>query len=159
MTGEIFAMPSGAGLRIQPASFGDVMNLHNELVKALRGVGMADLDVNKIGVAMSSGDLGSAGSVLVDRVVAVASSPVVQECIMKCAESARYMPQGMTGPDTKIDMELFNNPKYGEKAREDFYKICAKILEVNMRPFMKALISLLKAVPPTVANVPVPESK
>lgn len=30
---------------------------------------------------------------------------------------------------------LFNDPKLGDKARSDYFEICSRVMEVNMKPF------------------------
>jgi hypothetical protein len=128
-----FTLTSGAKLVVTIAPFQDANNLKNSLLRAVKG--MRGLDETIVGAAQGIKDV-DLGSIL-DVVLNAATSPEVENAIFKCAER-------VTWNAIKVTPELFDDIKYGEQAREDYYEICLKISEVNCRPFLKGVGSLFK---------------
>lgn len=140
-----FEMPSGATLVITVAPFADAWALMRSSLKTLKGMDLKPSDL-KLDINSLSGNT-SAFSLIVDRVVDFATSPEVEAAIWKCAQRALYIPAGsdVAFPGTKVSPHLFDDPEYGNSAREDYSKIVTSLLEVNCKPFLvKALSGLLK---------------
>ncbi len=139
-----FKLPSGASLVINVAPFVDAKRLHNEIIRALRGGGIGDLDMFKLKDAFAAGKLkeSSVGSVLVDRIMSLAASDELEAAIFKCAECSVYRTED---GDVRVTRKLFDDGKLGTQARGDYYAICIKIVEVNFGPFLKAIFSAFEA--------------
>jgi len=120
-----FQTASGAKLSVTQASFVDSMALHKALLASVKGLPLAQ-DITKM-------DL----TVLKDMVVAAATSPEVEKALFRCAERATY-------ESVRVNEELFDDQKIGNRAREDFYEIAWKVVEVNCGPFFKRTFSRLK---------------
>lgn len=145
-----FDMPSGAVLVITVAPFADAWALMRASLKTLKGMNLKPDDL-KMEMSALAGNT-SAFSLIVDRVVDFATSPEVEAAIWKCAQRALYIPLGsdIAFPGTKVSPSMFDDPEYGNTAREDYAKIVTSLLEVNCKPFLaKALSGLLK---PKVSN-------
>jgi len=79
-----------------------------------------------------------------DMVMSAAASPEVENAVFKCAERALYTPAGEDAP-RKVLRGLFDEGEAGHKAREDYYAICARVVEVNVLPFLAPIFSGSKA--------------
>ena len=53
-------------------------------------------------------------------------------------------PSGGVESGVRVTRSMFDDPKLRDQAREDYYQIGYRVGEVNLRPFVKALSSLLK---------------
>jgi hypothetical protein len=136
-----FTLGSGAKLTVSQAPFVDAMALHKALLSSVKGVKLSE-DIFKMDV-----------SVLKDVVVEAATSPAVEQAVFKCGARALY------GPDMlSVSPALFDDPKIGTQAREDFYEIAWKIVEVNCSPFFKNAFSRLKAAFPQKEPTASPKS-
>jgi len=155
--GQEFDLPSGAKLHVSPSSFAQAKALQDALLAELRGKGLGALDVAAIqkaigvGVAKRAGDEAPDGvedaglNMLVDRFLAVASSREVEAALFACAEKAVYKPGGSLDGAVQVTQRLFDDPKLRDAARRDFYAICHRVAEVNIRPFVEALFSMYAA--------------
>ena len=152
------------------------MELHDCLGEELRGNGIGVLDVGKIQKSFDSikekriaeaagspleddgeGDEGM--NVVVDKMLALASSRTVKAALFACAESAVYRPDGTEASSIQFKVGtpgygVFDNPACMDNAREDFYDICKAIAEENLRPFGKALLSMFVAHMGSSASTP-----
>lgn len=149
-----FDLPSGAKLFVSVSSFALAKKLQDTLLAELRGKGAGTLDVAAIQKAMGIGAAKKAGlevtegedeeglNTLVDRILGIAASKDVEDAIFACAEKAVYRPDGTEGSSVQVTRKLFDDPQYRDSAREDFYAICSRVAEVNIRPFVKALSSM-----------------
>jgi hypothetical protein len=124
-----FTLASGAKLSVTEAPYRDTMSLQRSLLSAVKGFPIGDDIMNM--------DL----SVLKDAILSVATSNDVEVALFRCGARATY-------DDVKVTESLFDDPKMGLRAREDFYEIAWKIIEVNCGPFFKQPFSRLKAVFP-----------
>jgi Phage tail assembly chaperone protein, TAC len=120
-----FILPSGAKVYMSVAPFQDAQALTKALMKSIKGVPLSD-DVMSMDV-----------SVLKDALIEAATSDDVQSAIFRCMERATY-------DGIKITRDLFDDKDIGLKARQDFYGICAKIIEFNCMPFFDQALSMLK---------------
>ncbi len=132
-------LPSGAKLVITTAPFADASALLDAILKELRGMrfgGNADIDPANPGGVFKDPSSFMAG---VDRLLTVATSDEVKTALFKCCERCSY--EGM-----KVTRALFDDPKYGDQAREDYFTLAAKVVEVNCKPFFKQTFSGLKGI-------------
>lgn len=147
--GKAFDMPSGAKFFVSVSSYELVMTLHDALANELRGKGIGQLDIVEIQKAIrKESQVGL--NVLADKALGLAASKELKAAIFACGAKGVYKPDGTDASSIQLDPAvpgygIFDNPKCLESAREDFYAICSAICEVNLRPFAKALSSLLSA--------------
>jgi len=120
-----FTLKSGAKLVVSLSSFQDAHSLTKALLKSLKGT-----DVPESPMDMDVKDFFNA-------LISVATSDEVEQHLFKCGERALYN-------GVKFNRDLFDDKNLGEQAREDFYEISIKIIEVNCRPFFKRTFSMLK---------------
>lgn len=126
-----FKLDSGAVLLVTMAPFEDCKDLHDAVLRTLLQAGIKEKDLTELDMA--------------PFILMAGSSKEVERCLFKCAERAVYRHDGSEVSSTKIDKALFDMPKVGEKARSDYYPMFFKIAEVNLKPFMQALFSVLQA--------------
>lgn len=148
-----FTLGSGAKLWISLAPFADAKRLHDKLLQALVGRGVGNIDLKAFQ------DPDKAGSAVMDALMQVASNKEVEDAIFDCAKRALYSHDGSEASRSKVDRTLFDDPAAGEKAREDFYPICFKVIEVNLKPFLQAIFSVLKAQSGMIAGIQASISK
>lgn len=143
--GEEFDLPSGAKLFVSISPYEQVMALHDALANEMRGKGLGALDVVEVQkVLRKEGEAGL--NIIVDKVLAMAASREIKDAVFACAAKAVYRPHGTVESSIPVTRTLFDNGKLDlEKVRGDFYAIAARIIEVNLRPFAKALFSLYLA--------------
>ncbi len=118
-------LESGAKLHITRAPFVDAMALQNALIKSNKGVPLPNNPLN-----MEIGDLK-------DAVISAAASEDVREQLDKCMGRCTYN-------NMRISPELFDDPKMGDTARQDYYLIVWRVIEVNCGPFFFHLFSKWK---------------
>ena len=168
--GKEYQLPSGATIFVSVSEYERVMELHDALAREIRGNGVGALDIGKIqksldanrkarisaaaGLAHEGDDQGDEGdeglNVIVDKMLAVASSREFKAALFTCAEKALYRPDGTERSSLQFKMGtpgygVFDHPQYGIQARGDFYEICKAVAEENLRPFVKALFSMFMA--------------
>lgn len=130
-----FLLPGGNKFLVTPSSFEKAMALQKALLRATKGLPLA-ADPFQMDV-----------SILKDAVVSVATSDEVEKAMFCCMESANYR-------DRRVSRDLFDDPKIGEQAREDFYLMCWHTAEVNCGPFFKKTFSRLRELAATPAVTP-----
>jgi hypothetical protein len=111
MSNHDFKLKSGENLHVSTAPFEDAVCL----VEAVKSV-----------------TLGMDPSSEIDD--AILANPNVRKALYPCFALAMW---GIH----KVSPQLFNDQKVGEKARGDYFEICSKIIEVNMKPFFLTLSS------------------
>lgn len=149
MADKEFELPSGAKLRLGPAAFGDAKLLHDVVLKAAGGKSLSEIDLET--VLRSDVQMGGA---LMDIVMKVMSDSAVEAALFKCADRGLYSPDGVEASRKKVDRSLFDDTKFGEQAREDYYFIALRTLEVNVGPFFKKVFSALLARAAKTASTP-----
>ena len=133
-----YQLASGARLVVSQAPFVDAFALHKALLASVKGTPLTD----EQGRPLELGNLAKMDiNALKDLCIAAATSPEVQRTLDLCAQRATYNAR-------KVDTDLFDDPKDGGKAREDYYEIAWKIIEVNALPFFKTTFSRLKGALP-----------
>ena len=139
-----FTLPSGATLLVCVSAWENIKALHDAVLSDIRGTGVGGLDLVAIKNAYEGGS--EAGfNQLADKIIGLLSSKPVEQAVFVCAEKALYRPSGTEASSVKVTRSLFDDPKVRDAVREDYYHICAHVAEVNLRPFIKALFSSLKA--------------
>jgi len=142
--GNEFSLPSGATLLVSMASFANAKALHDALCRELRGKGMGDVDVIELSKALSSKDPNGLNWVA-DKIMGIVSSKEIESAFFACAEKALYRHDGQEASSAQVTKRMFDEPTIAEQARSDFYHVFMRVAEVNLRPFIKALSSALKA--------------
>ncbi len=130
--GKEFMMPSGAKLHVSMAPFEDADELKNAILKSANGLKVTQ-EILGIDMSKLASDPGALTQVM-GTLINAATSPAIKDAVFRCATRASY-------DNRKIDNALFDDPKVGEKAREDYYTICMRIAEVNVLPFFKKVFS------------------
>ncbi len=165
--GKEYTLTSGATLLVSVSEYEKVMALHDALGAELRGRGVGSLDIGKIqqaiqakkkervaiaaGLPVEESTEGDDGlNVIVDKILAVATSREFKAALFSCAEKAVYRPDGSEASSIQFRLGtpgygVFDNPVCMTQAREDFYDICKAVAEENLRPFGKALFSMFMA--------------
>jgi len=162
--GREYKLASGATLYVSVSSYELVMELHDAIGAELRGNGTGALDMGAVQKAVEIGakkraaaaaggefDDDGAGddglNVIVDKILALASSKKVKAALFACAEKAVYRPDGTEASSIQFKLGapgygVFDHPQHMVRARADFYDICKAIAEENLRPFGSALFSM-----------------
>ena len=111
-------LPSGAVLKVMPASFAESKALYQALLEEAKGVsfnGKADL-----------------GNALKDVLSIAVSSKKIEAALWACMSRCIY---NSGAGDLKIDQDTFEPVK----AREDYTAVCKEVMEENVVPFAKGL--------------------
>jgi hypothetical protein len=125
-------------MHVTVCPFVDANALLKAILKAAKGISISPEEMKtEINVQAVSDNPGLLGKII-DKVVGVAVSQEVEDALFKCFQRATY-------EDIRITRELFDDPKIGEKAREDYFKMCVNVISVNCQPFFKQAFSALKA--------------
>lgn len=138
-------LSSGSELNITVAPFATAHGLLKAILKAVKGMSVSN-DI--LGADMSLDGIRNSPALftqIVEKVLAIAVSPEVEACLFECFFRATWNGE-------RITRELFDDPKLGEKAREDYYMICLKVIEANCKPFFKQTFSGLMVSTPTPAE-------
>lgn len=140
-----FVMPSGAVLSVTTAPFADAWALTKATLKSLKGVALSREDLGRDFAAL--GDAATAVPAIFDRIISFVTSDEVEGAVFKCAARALYAPAGSPEdfPGLRVERGLFDDPKYGNQAREDYAQIIVRVLEVNCKPFLAKALSGLWA--------------
>lgn len=150
-----FTLPSGAVLHVGRPAFADAGRLRNAIARAA-GAKPLSADEMKVGFSQLS-ENPSAGGALLQRALTVISSDEVERCLFECLQSASYQPKG-SNARIKVNPELFDDERFGDDARKDYYPICARAVEVAVGPFLGPLVSMymefLKKVGQSLASQP-----
>ena len=135
-----FNLKSGAVLIITAAPFGEADELKDALLAEMKDLQVVDafqkLDLGKMvaGGAQAKDLPAGIFPIMWKAVLGAATDPAVKRALMKCAQRASY-------DGIKVNAALFDDPDKGTQAREDYYEICTRIVEVNVAPFFKRLFS------------------
>lgn len=143
-----FVLKSGVSFTVTPADLDSAFALHDAIgreitlgnfIQANADVDMADAIQNPAAAFQRK-----AGS-FVEAIKAVAVSVAVRQAAFDCFQRS-------TWNNLAVTKELFNSPKWGEKARSDYYEMVLKLIEVNCRPFFVNLLSMLSTQQPTISK-------
>ena len=117
-------------VKITAASFQNTVKLKQAVMKCLLDANvMKDVgDIQNLGL---SGIIDKVLNVLLTAETSTGFENTVFECLQTCIYDDKY----------KINKQLFDDIP---EAREDYYEIVSKCVEVNLRPFFKSLVSELK---------------
>lgn len=121
MGDQDFILKSGAKLHVTPSDFKTAMGLVKAIQKATLGLPRES-----------------------DASLAVVVSDEVEAAVHRCMARATYEGQ-------RLDLGLFDDPTLGPRARQDYFDICARIIEVNCNPFFGKAPSTLKGPSATAA--------
>lgn len=115
-------------VEIKPASFKEACNLKKAVGKSLTSKGfITDLDTsNLMDIKLDS---------ILQLLVDIDTSDEFEKAVMECLKLCIY---DKGGKNLKINTQLFDDIP---EAREDYYEIITKCVEVNLRPFFKSLVS------------------
>lgn len=117
-------------VKITAASFQNTVKLKQAVMKCLLDANvMKDVgDIQNLGL---SGIIDKVLNVLFSAEISGGFEKAVFDCLGVCIYDDKY----------KITPQLFDDIP---DAREDYYEIVSKCVEVNLRPFFKSLVSELK---------------
>ena len=121
-----FLAGSGAKVVVNIAPWGDALALKNSVMRELKAIDLEKLLDAKEDFSISK---------LLTLAVGIDSSEEVQGNVMRCLQRSSYAGE-------KITDATFES----EKAREDYYEVVIKCLEVNLSPFFKGLASRLNGI-------------
>lgn len=112
------------------------------VLKQLTGLKLNANDMKK-DLSVLSNDPSSL-SIILDKAINLATSEEVKKAAFACAGRAKYSP-GANDALIPVNEQLFDDDQFGEQAREDYYTILYKIVEVNCKPFFAKTFSELLA--------------
>lgn len=135
---EQFKLPSGAELHVSMADFQSSDALMRSILKQLSGLKLSKEDMQRDIEELRENPSGI--MVFFDKIISLVTSMEVRVAVFECAKSAKYAPNGGAGL-VAINTQLFDDPEYGDKAREDYYTILYRIAEVNCKPFFAKTFS------------------
>lgn len=136
-------LPSGATLHLGRPPFKAAGELRNALARAASGRPFTPEEL-KLGLETLKQDP-SAGGALISRFLAAVASEQVEGALFACLTQATYEPKTAPGARLKVTPELFDDEKFGDAARADYYPICFRAAEAAVGPFLGALVSMYKA--------------
>lgn len=111
MANQEFTLKSGTILKVTSAPFEVAVGLMEAVKRATRGESL-ELDVTDVALA----------------------NPDVRKALYPAFDLVLW--------DTyRVGANLFDHPKVGEKARGDYFEICARVIEVNIKPFFLTISS------------------
>lgn len=116
-------------IEIKPASFKSASNLKKAVIKGLTKNDLGLDNVNFLDLKIDS---------ILHLFADIDTSDEFERAIMECLNCCIY---DKGGKNIRINMQLFDDIP---EAREDYYEIIAKCVEVNLRPFLKSLVSEFK---------------
>lgn len=146
-----FTLPSGAELQVGVAGFLAASQLMSAVLLSLKGMALKPEDLKR-DLEDIKANPAALGAVM-DKLISVATSPEIRKAVFACASTAKYSPVAGKGA-VAVDEELFDDPEYGTQAREDFYPICWRIIEVNVKPFFAKAFSGFMKPRETPSSVP-----
>lgn len=121
-----FTTENGVDINIRIAPFEDAMELKSAISKEL-----ADAGFNFDGISITGEtDVAELMPLLIKAVLALDSSPRVNNAIFKCLERCTY-------DGEKIRKSTFEDIS----ARENYYQIVIECLKENLRPFFKSRLA------------------
>lgn len=122
-------LPSGALLKITPASFAEAKTLYQALLAELKSV--------RIDKELTTPE--NEAELIKDLFCAGFSSPLIEAALWPCFRRCTYNPTpGKPGAaDVRIDEATFEPVE----AREDYVQVCVEVAKVNVGPFAKSLFA------------------
>lgn len=135
-----YALPSGATLHLGRPEFGACGRLKRAIAKT---VGASPFSVEEMKTSLKDlkGDP-SKGGALLQRLMALISSEEVEAAVFECLKGSTWQPKGADAARIKVDPELFNDERFADAARADYYAICYRAAEAAVLPFLAPLVSL-----------------
>lgn len=133
-----FTLTSGAKLAITESTLDECDALMSALAKCSRGIAIQN--------DLMTTDVNS----LKDYLAEALSSGQVKAALWVCLGRAKYQ-------NARVNKELFDSDDNGSQAREDYFEIMWKVIEVNCAPFFAKIFSLLKTRPPSADASPKPD--
>lgn len=118
---------------INPAPFKKIGALRREVTLALKN---AEVTKDVDGSILQNLELSKIIDKLFDLIINLGISENFENAILDCLEESIY---DFRGKNLKITQQLFDDLP---EAREDYYEIIIKCCEVNLRPFVKSLVSV-----------------
>lgn len=137
MANKEIELQSGAKLNITTAPFSDANALLKALVKSAHGIKLAE---NPWETDLSG---------MKDALLNAVTSDEAEAALFRCFQRVSYDGQ-------KITRDLLDDPKMGDKLRQDYYLVCWHVIDVNCRPFLGQAFSLLRERQKTQAAAPKP---
>lgn len=139
---QIFKMPSGAELHVQPSEFMNAGALMQAVLKQLAGLKLSAEDLQR-DVEDIKNDPGRL-SMVIDKAINLATSNEIRNAAFACMGTVKYSPRANAGL-ISVGPELFDDEEFGEQAKEDYFTILYRIAEVNCKPFFVKTFSALLA--------------
>lgn len=127
---EFTTQNGNKNVKIEPSTFQNAVNLKKAVVKCLLDAGVLK-DINTGSITDTANLLNKFSEILLTAETSTGFENTVFECLQTCIYDDKY----------KINKQLFDDIP---EAREDYYEIVSKCVEVNLRPFFKSLVSELK---------------
>lgn len=127
-------LESGNTVKIEAASWGDAINLHDKISKTLLS---NNIDLGNIEIPESSNDKNDLSLVntFMKAILAVSGDESVRKSIFKCLQRCLYNGE-------KITEQTFENPE----ARKDYYPVIVACITENISPLLEGVFSGLKPV-------------
>lgn len=131
---EFLTTNGNVNVKINIASFKEVADLKKAALKALQDVEIIkDSNLNIEGLKNQNPI-----KIITDLIINFDTSKDFEDALFACLKSCVY---DAGGKNLKINAQLFDDIV---EAREDYYEIAAKCVEVNLTPFFKSLVSACK---------------
>lgn len=133
-------LASGATLDITIAPFADAHRLLKAFLKALKGTELPRELLEVDPATMKPSDFLAHPELLkllMDRAIELCTSEEVEAALFQCFDRVLY--------DThRLTRGLFDDPKYADQLKADFFAIAYYVVEANCKPFFKQTFSRLK---------------
>lgn len=132
---NIITKNSGVEVEIKAASFREAANLKKAAFKCLKDAGiLKDVDLSSLKDLNLTGLINKG----IDLLLSVDISNELEKNLFECLKSCTVERDGVKN---KITQTLFDEIP---EVQEDYYEIVSKCIEVNLRPFLKSLVSEFK---------------
>lgn len=138
-TTKPFVLSSGATLHMGRPAFADAGRLRNALAHAAGAQPLTPEEMKTTLAGLKENP--SMGGAILQRVLGVVASEEVEAAVFACLRVASYQPAG-SNVKIKVTPDLFNDERFGDDARKDYYPICYRAVEVAVVPFLGALVSM-----------------
>lgn len=145
-----FDLPSGTKFSVTPADFADAAGLNKALMRCMKSTDLGEWAKSIKASGGVASLLNLDVNVLKDALLEAMTSDALEAQLFKCLERCVY------GGNTRVTKALFDDPSLGEKARQDYFSMAWRVVEVNCSPFFAQALSWLKTLRPT--NTPGRES-
>jgi hypothetical protein len=135
---EVFKLPSGAALHVGTAEFSKAAALMQAVLKQLSGIKLNVADMQRDMEELKNDP--SSLMTFIDKAISLATSDDVKSAVFACMGTVKYSPKANEAL-ISVDAQLFDDQEFGEQAREDYYTILYRIVEVNCKPFFAKTFS------------------